>query len=449
MYYIWNSSSVIVLLFISLIVYFFSLKINSSNIHSRKYLCAGILLVSSVYVYFKVYAEVFNNFLFSRGTFQDMSILADAIPLGISFYTFQAISYLVDVYKKIVPPERNPLYSILYLTFFPQLTAGPIERASHLLPQLRKIVHNNFNEKMFYSGLQLIALGLFKKFVLADNLRSFDNMVSSDPEYFYGLPFVIAVFVARYSTFLDLFAYIDIAQGSARLFGINLVDNFKQPFLAKSPTDFWKRFHISLVSWFWSYVYLPLCRMFPGIWTVRFIAVIMFILVGIWHKLEFSFFVWGFLHGVIFFIASFIAGRPSWILKKIFRDKLKLFQNFFIILGTQVILSIPLMIAKLILFSDKISISKFIILSWNNFCNLSVFTRLLVYKVYMPWENLVVIIFVIVFLERAYYLYYNRRKRFDELYNRRLVQLSLMFSAVIIFITCGRFDFFTFIYYQY
>jgi D-alanyl-lipoteichoic acid acyltransferase DltB (MBOAT superfamily) len=230
------------------------------------------------------------------GVLYDVPQLPWLLPVGISFYTFQSLSYTIDVYRGDIQPERHLGRFALYVSFFPQLVAGPIERSTKLLPQFRK--RHVWQEARVISGAQLIIWGLFKKIVIADPVGAYVTAVYESPGSFEGLPLVIATYFFAIQIYCDFSAYSDIAIGSARILGYDLMENFRRPYLATSVADFWRRWHISLSTWFRDYVYVPLggSRVGDGRWAVNIMLV--FLASGLWHGANWTFVAWGALHGV-------------------------------------------------------------------------------------------------------------------------------------------------------
>ena len=219
------------------------------------------------------------------------------LPVGISFYTFQTLSYTIDVYKRNLQPSKSWIEFFTFVSFFPQLVAGPIERASNLLPQFYK--NRTFNYHQAVSGLQLILWGLFKKIVIADRLSVFVDYVYNNPGEAYGPTVVIGTIFFAFQIYCDFSAYSDIAIGTARLFGFDLMKNFRTPYFSTSMKEFWGRWHISLSTWFRDYVYIPLGgnRVNTMFWVRN--MMITFVISGLWHGASFNFIIWGFIHGLV------------------------------------------------------------------------------------------------------------------------------------------------------
>jgi len=228
------------------------------------------------------------------------------LPVGISFFTFQALGYVIDVYRGHRAVERHPGFFALYIAFFPQLVAGPIERASRLLPQLR--ARHRIEAERLSTGASLILWGLFKKVVIADRLALYVDAVYSRPDAWSGLPVIVATYFFAFQIYCDFSAYSDIAIGSARIFGIDLMQNFDRPYFARSIREFWARWHISLTTWFRDYLYIPLGgnRVSRGKHLRNLMVV--FLLSGLWHGAAWTFVIWGALHGSYMLLSIGSAG---------------------------------------------------------------------------------------------------------------------------------------------
>ncbi len=219
------------------------------------------------------------------------------LPVGLSFYTFQSMAYTIDVYRKKVAPELHLGRYAEYVVFFPQLVAGPIERPSHLLPQLRAAT--NITWENLSIGAQRILVGLFKKVVVADRLAIFVNNVYSNPGQFSGPPLFLATLFFAIQIYCDFSGYSDIAIGSARIFGVTLIENFDRPYFSKSIGEFWSRWHIALSTWFRDYVYIPLGGNRAAKPRVLFNIFVTFLISGLWHGASWTFVIWGAYHGLL------------------------------------------------------------------------------------------------------------------------------------------------------
>ncbi|MCO5060609.1 MAG: MBOAT family protein [Kiritimatiellae bacterium] len=231
----------------------------------------------------------------------EWSALHILLPVGISFYTFQAVSYTIDVYRGETKVELSFPRFLLFVTFFPQLVAGPIERSGALLPQFYERME--FDYQRAVEGLQLMAWGMFKKVVVADTLSSYVEIVYRDPLSFSGGASLLATYLFAFQIYADFSGYSDIARGAARILGFRLMVNFRQPYQSRSIPEFWQRWHISLSTWFRDYVYIPLGgnRVRPRAW-IRNVLVV-FVVSGFWHGANYTFLIWGALHGLYFMIS--------------------------------------------------------------------------------------------------------------------------------------------------
>ncbi len=230
------------------------------------------------------------------------------VAIGVSYYVFQAISYLIDIYLDTGKPERHFGYFFLYLAFFPRLLQGPIERAGDLIPQLKCKYEFNYDNMRF--GMLLFTWGLFKKVVIADRLGLYVDTVYNNVHAFTGLPLLLATYAYAFQIFMDFSGYTDMALGSARLFNINLTQNFNSPYLATSVVDFWRRWHITFSRWILGYIFKPL-QMEWRDWKnggTAIALVVAFLISGLWHGASWGFVLWGGLHGV--YLACSVFYRP-------------------------------------------------------------------------------------------------------------------------------------------
>ncbi|WP_299430983.1 MBOAT family O-acyltransferase [uncultured Maribacter sp.] len=273
-----------------------------NNILKRKTLLWISIIVNLGFLgFFKYYNFFLENFIdaFSLfGILLKTSSLSIILPVGISFYTFQTLSYTIDVYRKNLEPTKDFVAFTAFVSFFPQLVAGPIERASNLLPQFYK--KRIFSYDAAVDGMRQILWGLLKKIVIADNAAIYVNLIFENyPEYSGNTLFLGAVFFA-FQIYGDFSGYSDIAIGTSRLFGFNLKQNFAFPYFSRDIAEFWRRWHISLSTWFRDYVYIPLGGSIGGTWMKVRNTFIIFIVSGFWHGANWTFIVWGFLNACYF-----------------------------------------------------------------------------------------------------------------------------------------------------
>lgn len=324
-YMSWQADLIYLIFFTTSVSYLAAIGIERTKKQSTKKLLAILAAAASLGVLF--FFKYFN-FLADNATalLQAFSLpvpsvsLSLILPVGISFYTFQTLSYVIDVYRGKMPAERHFGYYALYVSFFPQLVAGPIERPENLLPQLR--ADNKPDPYMTSMGLKMMALGFFKKIVVADGVSKFVESVynaagSGDTGLFNGLTVLIATALFAVQIYCDFSGYTDIAIGCAKIMGINLMQNFNDPYSAVSIRDFWRRWHISLTSWFTDYVYIPLggsrcsrAKHYANIFIV-------FLLSGIWHGAAWNFIIWGVIHGLYQIFAHMTANTRHRLWEKV------------------------------------------------------------------------------------------------------------------------------------
>lgn len=255
----------------------------------------GIL---GVYKYYNFFTDSFQQILNSLGMHADWPVLNLVLPVGISFYTFQALSYTIDVYNKKIEPTHDVVSFFAFISFFPQLVAGPIERATNLLPQFRKA--RTFDYSKAVDGCRQMLWGFFKKMVIADNAAFFVQKIFDAPESYHGLTLLVGAVLFSIQIYCDFSGYSDIAIGCARLFGIELRANFRFPYFSRNIAEFWRRWHISLNKWFVDYVYIPLGGSRVSKFKVIRNTFIIFLLSGLWHGANWTFVIWGGIHAMMF-----------------------------------------------------------------------------------------------------------------------------------------------------
>ena len=299
-YSCWDWRFLFLLLFSTLLDFLSGIKIHQTN-RKKLWLWISIIInvgLLGVFKYYNFFTESFVQMLAGFGFKVHPLTINVILPVGISFYTFHGVSYVIDVYKGRIAPERNFANYALFVSFFPLLVAGPIERATHLLPQLKKA--RAFNYEQSVDGLKQILWGLFKKIVIADNCALLVNEVFNAPQAHTGSDLAVAAVLFALQIYCDFSGYSDIALGTARLFGIELLKNFSYPYFSRDIAEFWRRWHISLSSWFKDYVYIPLGGSKQGIGMKIRNTFIIFLLSGFWHGANWTFIVWGGLNAIYF-----------------------------------------------------------------------------------------------------------------------------------------------------
>ncbi len=302
-YSCWDWRFLFLLIFSTLLDYTSGIMMeNSSTAKTRKFwlwLTIGINLgFLGVFKYYDFFALSFAELLNGIGFEAHPYLLKLVLPVGISFYTFHGLSYVIDIYYKRIKAEHNFVDYSLFVSYFPLLVAGPIERATHLLPQVK--VKRIFNFVQGKEGVKLILFGLFKKMVVADNCAFFADQIFSNSTSYSGPELWLGSILFAFQIYGDFSGYSDIAIGTSKLFGIELLKNFNFPYFAKDIADFWRRWHISLSSWFRDYLYIPLGGSRGSrLKQVRNVFVI-FLVSGFWHGANWTFIIWGAIHALLF-----------------------------------------------------------------------------------------------------------------------------------------------------
>jgi alginate O-acetyltransferase complex protein AlgI len=304
-YMFWKAEYAILLVICTLVNYYAALGMAKSQEKRRKrlFLYLSLLVSLGMLFAFKYFNFVNENLsqLFGRFSIPyQVPSFKLLLPIGISFYTFQSLSYTIDVYRGSVKPERHIGYFALYVSFFPQLLAGPIERPGNMLPQYHE--RHNFNYYDFTNGLKLMAWGFFKKLVIADRMAVFIDTVYKTPGDYHGFQVLIVAIFFMIQLYADFSGYSDIAIGSAQVMGFRLMQNFNRPHISDSISEFWKRWHISLSSWIRDYVFMPLSDAFRRwkIWGFALAGFLSFLIFGIWHGAGWNFVAFGFLFGLYY-----------------------------------------------------------------------------------------------------------------------------------------------------
>ena len=266
----------------------------------------GIL---AAFKYFNFFKDSFADILRLFGANPDFPTINILLPVGISFYTLQAISYSFDVYNGKAKPTRNVIAFFVYIAFFPQLVAGPIERARNLLPQFLK--RKSFDYYNAVIGMRQILWGLVKKLVIADNLAGYVDNLLYHPSVMSGSSIIMASILFAFQIYADFSGYSDIAIGSARLFNIKLLPNFNYPFFSRNMKELWQRWHISLMTWLKEYLYFPLGGSRRGKWRTCINIMIVFAISGLWHGADWTFIIWGAVNGLMLLPFVFFQKKSS------------------------------------------------------------------------------------------------------------------------------------------
>jgi alginate O-acetyltransferase complex protein AlgI len=306
-YMCWSTRYIFVIWGITLIDYVAGLQIEKAELPARRRLYLGLSLFCNVgllvlFKYFNFLTGSFRSASHLFGLRYDPPLMAIILPVGLSFHTFQAMSYTIEVYRRRVPAEKNLLEYALYVAFFPQMVAGPIERPYELLPQFHREPKVTFEGVR--AGMAQALWGLFKKMVLADNVADFVKLVYDTPRHYDGAALLLATVLFSIQIYCDFSGYTDIALGLARMMGYELRINFMQPYFSRSVGEFWRRWHISLSTWFRDYVYIPLGGNRVKLSRHYANLMITFVISGLWHGANWTFVIWGFLHGIYLIVAQ-------------------------------------------------------------------------------------------------------------------------------------------------
>jgi D-alanyl-lipoteichoic acid acyltransferase DltB (MBOAT superfamily) len=299
----WDWRFLILIIFSSFIDYSVGLQLNKTKQKEKRQLLMWLSILMNLgflgfFKYYNFFAESFSDAFTFFGNSIDVNRLNIILPVGISFYTFQTLSYTIDVYRNKLKPTTDPVAFFAFVSFFPQLVAGPIERASTLLPQFSK--KRKFIYGTAIDGIQQIIWGLFKKIVIADNCAQYVNDIFQNYTQYSSLTLLLGVIYFSFQIYADFSGYSDIAIGVSKLFGFKLMTNFNYPYFSKNIGEFWQKWHISLSTWFKDYVYIPLGGNRGNKYKRIRNTFLVFIISGFWHGANWTFIVWGCLNAVLF-----------------------------------------------------------------------------------------------------------------------------------------------------
>jgi len=337
-FYGWWDWRFLSLIYLSTLVdYFVGVRLSNEEKASKRkvLLCLSILVNLGFLGFFKYYNFFIDNFVtaFSLfGTEIKPNSLNLILPIGISFYTFQTLSYTIDVYKRKLEPTKDFIAFAAFVSFFPQLVAGPIERATNLLPQFYKKRTFEYNKAV--DGLRQILWGLFKKIVIADNCAEYANLIFNNSADYSGSTLLLGALFFTFQIYGDFSGYSDISIGTSRLFGFDIMQNFNFPYFSRDIAEFWRRWHISLSTWFRDYLYIPLGGSRGSTWIKVRNTFAIFIVSGFWHGANWTFVVWGVLNA-IYFLPLLLTNNHRRNLETVAQGKyLPTVKEFFFILTT-------------------------------------------------------------------------------------------------------------------
>jgi D-alanyl-lipoteichoic acid acyltransferase DltB (MBOAT superfamily) len=428
----WKVEYLALIVLSTIVDFYFAQQIaKSENEFKRKlYLGLSLSINLGLLFFFKYTGFLFqsvNDFFGVCALDFELPLFKILLPVGISFYTFQTLSYTIDVYRREIVPEKNIGKFALFVSYFPQLVAGPIERSSSLIPQVKR--ENIYNYDNLKSGGKIVLWGFFKKLVIADNISLIVEPVYSNPTAYGGMELVLVPIFFAFQIYCDFSGYSDIAIGVSKMFGIDLMDNFKRPYSAYNIVDFWKRWHISLSSWFRDYLYIPLGGNRVGKWK-RFVNVfLVFLISGIWHGANWTFLAWGAIHGVYVLLFELFKkiGGTQWVPKGVVSQ---IFTFFFVC------------VAWVFFRADSLGNAKDVLVGMMHKWSMHGYQNL----GYLS-EVAYVVLFIL-FMQLVHV--FMKDRRVDELFHSRhfLIRWAFYYSLVLFIILFGNFNSSEFIYFQ-
>ena len=422
----WDFRFVGLLIISTIVDYFIGKKLHITNNSKKRKILLSLSLIANLGIlgFFKYFGFFIDSLTPIAGIFGgnlDYLHLNIILPVGISFYTFQTMSYTIDIYRKKIEPTHNFIDFAVFVSFFPQLVAGPIERAKHLLPQIKKVPVPNKNQ--IEKGIVLIVTGLFKKVMIGDTTGRFVDHIFAQPDIYTSPELLIALLLFSVQIYADFSGYSSIARGTAKLLGIELMKNFEQPYLSRNITEFWHRWHISLSSWLKDYLYISLGGNRKGKNRTYINLMITMFLGGLWHGASWNFVIWGGLHGVYLTVHKIILKNKKVTKSLIYRgvpDFLK--QTFFIFSNYLLVLITWLFFRATTFETSSIFISKMI--HWSGSAYISELIR-------------ITAIYYIVMILFDFFEYYTGRHTFIlKLKSKPVIYgfLSCMFFITVIFL---------------
>ncbi len=396
----------------------------------------GILFVFKYFNFFNENAARLAHMLHWNYPISSLSII---LPIGLSFHTFQSMSYIIEVYRGKHKPEKHFGIYALYVMYYPQLVAGPIERPQNMLWQFH--TRHSFDAKRTVDGLKLMAWGFFKKLVIADNLAIVVNAVYKSPEAVSGLSLLFATYFFAFQIYCDFSGYTDIARGASRIMGIELMQNFRLPYFSKTISEFWRRWHISLSSWFSDYVYISLGGSRCAKWKWHRNLMIVFLLSGLWHGAAWTYVIWGGLNGFYLVFALWTKGLREKLTRAVSLDKVPGLQKFI-----KVFITFNLICFSWIFFrATSFSNARFIIGKIFTDFNLNINFESVGITGYQITLSYCVVIFLLVVQ-----LFQRSRLLSEEISKKPIVlRWGLYYAGLLLFILFGVFNTSSFIYFQF
>lgn len=407
-YSCWNLKYSLLMLFSTVATYGTAIAMDMVVAKKKKKLYLGLcffvnLAILFVFKYYSFTVNFINKILGIAALSIDMPVIDVLLPVGISFYTFQALGYIVDVYRGEIKAERNFINYALFVSFFPQLVAGPIERSKNLLTQIDTLGHRRYEN--LSKGLLYILWGFFLKLVIADRAAIFVNQVFDSYQGYSYIFLCYGALLFAVQIYCDFYSYSIIAKGSAKVLGYDLMDNFRAPYLSKSITEFWRRWHISLSTWFKDYLYIPLGGNRKGAFRKHLNVLIVFLVSGLWHGANYTFVLWGLIHGIFN------------ILEDSFKGITKGIRDNFIYKNVRRLITFVVAVLSFVIFRSKnIGAAKAYLLGILKRQAGSIDA-----SIAFPYEDTVILLIAIAILVVIDILIYNKVKLADNIERRSLV----------------------------
>jgi alginate O-acetyltransferase complex protein AlgI len=441
-YMCWNYKYIVLIItstvidYISGILIYKSKKQKIRTLFLLASLCTNLGLLF-FFKYFNFFGNTINAIFDKLNIFYNVPAYHYLLPVGISFYTFQTLSYTIDVYRREKEPEYHFGRFALYVSFFPQLVAGPIERSKNLLPQFHKVF--KFDYERVKTGILLMCWGFFKKVVIADRLAEYVNLVYNHPTQYEGLQNAIATFFFSFQIYCDFSGYSDIAIGSALILGYKLMTNFRRPYLAANIREFWQRWHISLSTWFRDYVYIPLGGNRVVKWRWYYNLFMTFLISGLWHGADWTFVIWGALHGFYHIFAIWIKKIRERINHFLYLDRVPVFHRIL-----QIIITFVLVYFSWIFFRANSLSDAFLIIDKTFKINSGDILNLFHFKIdfFISFLSIILLLIIEVF-EEGVQLYDKMKKVI------RPVKWVILILLIIIVFVLGVWEEADFLYFQF
>lgn len=442
-FYAWFIPKYLIILFVTIAIdYYAAIKIEDSTTDKEKKLSLllGIINTCAVLFIFKYQNFFIGNINWISGS--NFSYWNIILPIGLSFHTFQSLSYVIDIYRDKIKAERNLLIYSNYVMMFPQLVAGPIERAGHLIPQIKASLYSKLNYSDFSIGTSLFFYGLFKKMVVADNIGPYVSSVYDNYTHHSSMTLLMASMLFAIQIYADFSGYSDMAIGIARVLGFKFNDNFKTPYFSKSVTEFWRRWHISLSSWLRDYLYYPLVLGWGKISKIKmyYSTLITFTLIGLWHGANWTFVAFGFIHGFYLVVEMLTENIRKQLINFTHIYKLPRLLNLIQMFIVFILVSLSFIFFRSNTFNQAMFIFK------------KIFSGLSIKELnFLDTNGFAVLSFSILILFLCEYLIFNKYS-IEEIYNMhkgKLLCSLITISAILLVFSFGWWGGASFIYFQF